>query len=194
MKKLVFLVALALTCKMSFAQEQTEKYVQYRGVASMGLGIELGDNDADALMVSTTHGAYINQKLFVGGGAELKYFVTPNDKEDYEYDELLYRTKYLISVYFDFGHDFAPKGKFVPYCDLRVGYSFNIYDEEEYNDNMYAGGIYLMPMAGVRMSHISIWTGYNFVQAKYTMTYRQCNKSAELNYIAFGASLNFGRL
>lgn len=197
MQKTYILAIILLTSMLSIAQEQTGKDVQYRGLASMGLGVELGNNDADAIIVSTTHGAYMNHKLFVGGGAELKYFVTPNDQDYYDSEDLLYHTKYLISVYFDFGHDFGQNGKFVPYGDLRLGYSFNIFDEDEYDsdpyDNNYAGGLYAMPMIGVRMSHASFWVGYNFVQAKYSMTYERKNKTVNLNYIAFGASINFGR-
>lgn len=195
MKKFTLIIIFAIIGNMLMAQEQAGKNIRYRGVASMGMAIDLKNNDTDAIMVSTTHGACIDNKTFYGGGLGLKYLVTNRDYEDFDYDKLQYRTKYLLSVYFDLGHDFGQIGKFVPYTEVKCGYDFNIYEDDDsyYYDNLYVGGMSVMPMVGIRFSHSSIWAGYNFVDAKYSMTEEQKNCEEYLHYLAFGISMNFGR-
>lgn len=122
----------------------------YKGFVDMGYVVDLSDNNANKLEISTSHGYQFNNYFYVGGGVAVDYYTDAD----------------LISapVFVDFRANFINK-KVTPFADIKTGYSFG--DVE---------GVYVTTGVGVRFSlrgkkAINLKLEYNYQQYDYNDSY-----------------------
>lgn len=122
----------------------------YKGFIDMGYVVDLSDNNANKLEVSTSHGYQFNNYFYVGGGVAVDYYTDAD----------------LISapIFADFRANFINK-KITPFADIKTGYSFG--DVE---------GVYVTTGVGVRFSlkgkkAINLKLEYNYQQYDYDDSY-----------------------
>lgn len=80
----------------------------YKGFVEAGYILDLTDNNANRIDISTTHGFQFNNYLFVGGGAAFNYY---SDADAYS-----------APVFATFRANFINK-KITPFADAKLGYS-----------------------------------------------------------------------
>lgn len=122
----------------------------YKGFVDMGYVVDLSDNNANKLEISTSHGYQFNNYFYVGGGVAVDYYTDAD----------------LISapIFADFRANFINK-KVTPFADIKTGYSFG--DVE---------GVYVTTGVGVRFSlkgkkAINLKLEYNYQQYDYNDSY-----------------------
>ncbi|MBR6083461.1 MAG: hypothetical protein IKP62_11160 [Salinivirgaceae bacterium] len=190
MKKFLMTIAAAAMCMTVAAQESNFSAAPadgYRGFAGLNVFTGLGDQPFDRFAVTTVHGFQADQ-LFIGIGASMQFVTNSNsesgyydetgDYHYYSYDEEL---EFVMPFFINANYEFS-SGRIAPFADLKLGYVVGD-----------ANGLYVLPSVGVRLSHISLWCGYNLMQDK-KITGRDNTKTlTNYNSIAFGVTLDWGR-
>ena len=189
MKKIIlFMVAATMSLQLSAQNFIAAPTDGYRGFASLNMFSGQGDHPYDRFAITTVHG-FQSDHLFMGLGTSLQ-FVTNNDDyfvsyydengnyiyEDYGYDDADF--DFAMPFFFDLNYE-MPVGKFAPFADLKLGYAVGD-----------VNGIYVLPSVGLRLSHFSVWCGYNLLQNKEVIT--QNTKTTDYHSIAVGVTIDWG--
>lgn len=155
MKKLLTSVLLLITSLCSFSQDYNsetqsatkESYLEkgYRGFVSGEtiIGNMLG------IIMTTTHGVQLNNKLFLGGGAGM---CIANDLDNNFAN---------FPIYVDFRADFLNK-KVSPFVETKLGIEFATQG---------SSGLYGDLSVGCRIKRFSISFGADMMGGKYAMTH-----------------------
>lgn len=158
--KFILAVAVMVIAMPSFAQfttggkstakVSTENVLAtgYKGFVDAGYAFGVGDDGADRVLLTTSHGYQVNQYFFAGIGAGFNYYT---DAE-----------LYSIPIFADLRGSFPiTNTKVAPFFDLKIGYSVG--DVE---------GFYIAPGLGVRIAvsnkvGFNIGLGYEMQKIKY---------------------------
>lgn len=152
----------------------------YRGFGGLNVFTGIGNHPYDRFAVTSVHG-FQTDHLYIGIGASMQF---STNNYDYDYnnnydddDEIEFVMPFFINMNYE-----MPVNRIAPFADLKIGYSVGD-----------ANGLYLLPSVGIRLSHISVWCGYNLLQDKKVDT-RNNNKTdiSYYNSIAFGVTLDWG--
>ena len=189
MKKIFLSVIAATMCLQLSAQSfSTAPTEGYRGFASLNMFAGQGDYPYDRFAITTVHG-FQSEQLFMGLGTSLQ-FVTNNDDSYYDghYDEngiYIYDYnddyndfEFAMPFFFNINYE-MPMGKFAPFADLKLGYAVGD-----------VSGIYALPSVGLRLSHFSVWCGYNLLQDKQVKN--KVTKRTDYHSIAVGVTIDWG--
>lgn len=132
--------------KRDYRQNPRNTLKGYKGFVDLGYVVDLSDNNADKIEISTSHGYQFNNYFYLGGGAAVDFYTDAD----------------LISVpiFADFRANFINK-KVTPFADVKLGYSVG--DVE---------GLYATTGVGVRFSlkgkkAINLKLEYNYQQYDY---------------------------
>lgn len=188
MKKLFLMItAIAMGFQLSaqeisgFAAAPTDGY---RGFANLGVFSGTGNYLYDRFAITTSHGFQVDH-LYMGLGASMQWVTNNEGRYYYTYDEATdsyteYEDiEFVMPFFFNINYE-VPMGKFAPFADFKLGYTVGD-----------ANGIYALPTVGVRLSHFSVWCGYNLLQNRQ-VEYHENIKTTNYQSIAFGVSIDWG--
>lgn len=187
MKKFFLLMAgVAISLQLSAQNFSAAPTDGYRGFASLNMFSGMGDYPYDRFAISTVHG-FQSERLFMGLGTSLQ-FVTNNDNyyDGYYDDEGIFHYEesddpdfqFAMPFFFNLNYE-MPMGKFAPFADLKLGYAVGD-----------VSGIYVLPSVGLRLSHFSVWCGYNWLEDKEVRNKK--TKTTDYHSIAVGVTIDWG--
>lgn len=117
----------------------------YHAFIESGYGVGTGDVAADRIEFSTSHGYQINPYVFVGAGAGVNYYHSPD----------------LWSVpIFANARGTLLDGPISPFLDIKIGYAAAD-----------VSGFYFSPTVGCRFSNFTLSAGYELQGADITTLY-----------------------
>lgn len=182
MKKILIIIASIALSINTFAQESIFKYPTegYRGFAGINIFNGIEKFQFDRFAISTTHG-FQSDNIYVGMGTSLQF--TLGDYYYYDDDDNEIIVDFMMPFYIDLNYELLSSKALAPFADVKLGYAVGD-----------ANGLYVLPSVGLRLAHINIWAGYNFIQDKYTQqTYNgELKKQHYFHSIAFGVFFDWG--
>lgn len=109
----------------------------YRGFVEVGYTVGTGDAGADAVSFTTSHGYQINPYVFVGAGAGVNYYHSPD--------------MWSVPI-FATARGTLIDGPISPFLDLKIGYAAAD-----------VSGFYFSPTIGCRFNKFTLSAGYQMV-------------------------------
>ena len=189
--KRFFLTIVAASLFLGLAAQETPNSIcltdGYRGFAGLNVFAGIGEYPYDRFAITSVHG-FQADNMFIGLGASMQF---KNNEEVYYDDEDEVALDFVMPFFVNFNYEF-PMVKLSPFVDLKLGYSVGD-----------ANGMYLLPSIGIRLSHINVWCGYNYLQSTSVYDksyydkdgdYHRENKTLNHNFnsIAFGVLIDWG--
>lgn len=159
----------------------------YRGFVDGGLyaGGCVSDGQSSSFTrigFSTTHGAQVNPRIFVGGGLGVQFQTG---------DDLVKAFDALMPIYAAFRFDFLDR-KISPFASARAG-GFVSLSSESYES---LGGSYINVNFGIRLRRLNLSVGYENMLASYSIDdiyLENADSDGTINTFVFRIGADLGR-
>ena len=172
MKKIIILVALAVTTLNAFSQNQGyEKWID------AGIGLDTNHSEG-YYALKFTNGYRFNDYIFLGGGLGVSLYTYSDELMRIEnnkggYSEIATQSSFAMPAYITFKSYFTKK-KIAPFFTLNTGYTFGASD----SNSIITSGLFFNPNIGIdfnlnndRSKSIFLQLGLNIEQNKNMLTW-----------------------